>query len=61
MQCPNCSGKDIGKIGPDQYYCWNCFIEMDVSDNEFTILQVEKDGSLHSLDDLFTDQERRIW
>jgi len=61
MQCPNCNGKDIGIIGPEQYYCWNCFIEMKVSNNEITIQQVKKDGSLQSLDDLFSDRERRIW
>ncbi|MGQ0421716.1 hypothetical protein ACT4US_25355, partial [Bacillus sp. HC-Mk] len=21
--CPNCKGKDIGKIGVNQFYCWN--------------------------------------
>lgn len=60
MQCPNCGRKDIGKIGMNQYYCWNCFIEMTVSNNQLTIQQVEKDGSLQSLDDLFTDEERTI-
>lgn len=60
MQCPNCNGKDIGKIGPNQYYCWNCFIEMTVLDSVLAIQQVEKDGSLSSLDDLFTEQERKI-
>lgn len=60
MQCPNCLGKDLGKIGPDQYYCWNCFLELTVSGNAFSIRQVEKDGSLRSLDDLFSEQERTI-
>lgn len=44
MRCPNCSSKDIGKIGSQQYYCWNCFVEMSVSGNELTVHQVEADG-----------------
>lgn len=60
MQCPNCHEKNIGKIGPDQYYCWNCFIELMVSDNALSVQQVEKDGSLSSLDDFFSEEERTI-
>lgn len=60
MRCPNCNGKDIGKIGMDQFYCWNCCVEMTVSGNAMTIQQVKKDGSLQSMNDLFTEQERKI-
>lgn len=59
-RCPNCNGKNIGKIGPRQFYCWTCFIEMAVVNNELTIHQVEADGSLSSLDDIFTEDERKI-
>lgn len=56
MICPNCQSKDIGKIGTNQYYCWNCFVEMSMSGNQISsIYQVEEDGSLHSLNDLFLD------
>ncbi|MFC7748011.1 hypothetical protein [Lentibacillus kimchii] len=58
--CPNCNGKNIGKIGARHYYCWNCFIELSVIHNRLAIHQVESDGSLSSLDDLFTENERRI-
>ncbi|MBU5265813.1 DUF2797 domain-containing protein [Virgibacillus proomii] len=61
MRCPNCHGKDIGKIGTSQYYCWNCFIEMTVQNNKLTIHQVEADGSLSSLNDLFNEDERTIY
>lgn len=57
--CPNCKGKDIGKIGINQYYCWGCFIELTVSNGEINTHQVEEDGTLSSLDDLFNDEERR--
>ena len=57
--CPNCKGKDIGKIGVNQFYCWNCYIELSVSKGK-SIHQVEEDGSLSSLDDLFDENERTI-
>ncbi len=56
--CPNCSSKDIGKIGTNQYYCWNCYVELSVAgDQVSSIYQVEEDGSLQSLNDLFFDEQ----
>lgn len=60
MRCPNCSSKDIGKIGSQQFYCWSCFIEMTVTGDTVTVHQVEADGSLSSLNDLFTENQRKI-
>lgn len=60
FKCPNCSGKDLGKIGVNQYYCWNCFIELSVSKNRLNLHQVEEDGTLSSLDDLFSEEETRL-
>ncbi|MBE3594405.1 MAG: hypothetical protein IMX04_05145 [Candidatus Carbobacillus altaicus] len=58
--CPNCKGKNIGKIGTNQYYCWDCFIELSVKGDHLSVYEVEEDGSLSSLDDLFTEEEMRI-
>ncbi|MDY0408547.1 hypothetical protein ACFFIS_03215 [Virgibacillus soli] len=60
MQCPNCQSKDIGKIGSTQFYCWNCFIEITMMNEILNVHQIEADGSLSSLDDLFTEEERKI-
>jgi hypothetical protein len=60
VQCPNCKSKDIGKIGVNQYYCWNCFIELSVAKGILNLHQVEEDGSLSSLDDLFGEEDRII-
>lgn len=56
MKCINCKSTDIGKIGTRQYYCWNCFIEMTIDGEKIDVYQVEKDGSLSSLNDLFNDE-----
>ncbi|KGX84713.1 hypothetical protein [Pontibacillus marinus] len=58
MHCPNCKRKDIGKIGNNQYYCWTCFIELSVAEGKVHVHQVEEDGSLSSLDDLFGEHEQ---
>jgi Zn finger protein HypA/HybF involved in hydrogenase expression len=56
--CPNCKSKDIGKIGTSQYYCWGCFIEFAITnDKKLNIFQVEEDGTLSSLNDLFEEEE----
>lgn len=60
LVCPNCHSRDIGKIANNQYYCWNCFIELTVEGDRLTLYQVEEDGSLSSLDDLFTEEELKI-
>lgn len=53
LKCPNCRCKDIGKIGSQQYYCWGCCIEFSMDDQSMDIYQIEEDGSLSSLNDLF--------
>jgi hypothetical protein len=58
--CPNCESKDLGRISSNHYYCWNCYIELTVSDGIIHTHQVEEDGSLSSLDDLFDEGERTI-
>lgn len=60
MKCPNCSRNDLGKIGVNQYYCWNCFIELSLTNGKLSLNQVEEDGSLTSLDDLFDDGELKV-
>lgn len=60
MQCPNCRGKNLGKIGIQVYYCWTCYIEVAIDKDKLNIHQIEADGSLSPLNDLFSDEERTI-
>ncbi|WP_091272826.1 hypothetical protein [Alteribacillus persepolensis] len=53
MQCPYCKSKNTGKIGTEHYYCWECFVEWTIENGEYTLYQVEEDGTLCCLDDLF--------
>ncbi|NPV27746.1 MAG: hypothetical protein HPY81_09995 [Firmicutes bacterium] len=46
MKCPVCNGVQTGKIGLDQYYCWNCFVEFSIQKDRVEVYEVGEDGSL---------------
>ncbi|HOP68709.1 MAG: hypothetical protein WBK48_04690 [Dethiobacteria bacterium] len=47
MQCPLCKSRDTGKIGSNQYYCWQCLMEFKASSQQTGKMYfVEEDGSL---------------
>jgi len=50
MNCPVCGGKSIGKVGNDQYYCWDCCLEYKTSQDGIKIFEVEEDGTLIAID-----------
>lgn len=53
MRCPNCNCRDIGKIGTNQFYCWDCFVEFSVAiDGGVKLFNVEEDGSLSQMNGL---------
>ncbi|MDS1030023.1 hypothetical protein RDV78_05880 [Bacillota bacterium LX-D] len=45
MLCPLCGSREVGKIGPDQFYCWNCCVEYDDRNQVF---ELAEDGSIES-------------
>lgn len=46
MNCPVCGGKSVGRVGIDQFYCWNCYLEYQVQGEEIRVFSVAEDGSL---------------
>lgn len=44
--CPVCGRNAIGKVGNNQYYCWDCFLEFSIQKNKITAYEVSDDGSL---------------
>jgi len=44
--CPACGQRAIGKVGIDQYFCWDCCVEFVVRDQHIKIYNVEADGTL---------------
>jgi hypothetical protein len=61
LRCPNCHSHDLGKVGTNQLYCWHCFIEMTAEQGQIrSVYQVEEDGSLTSLNDLFFEDHDQL-
>lgn len=46
IKCPVCRGLQVGKVGSDQYYCWNCYLEFNYHRGEVNLFEVAEDGSL---------------
>lgn len=44
--CPVCGQRAIGKVGADQFYCWDCCVEFLVRGENIKIFNVETDGTL---------------
>ena len=44
--CPVCNQRAVGKVGADQYYCWECCVEFSMRGTDVKIFSVELDGSL---------------
>ena len=56
VKCPVCRGLQIGKVGTDQYYCWNCFLEFNFNQGHTNIFFVAEDGSLIAMEDAAAGQ-----
>lgn len=52
MVCPKCRSRAIGRIGQNQFYCWDCNIEFIPTRDGFRMYRLEPDGTtiLDSLD-----------
>lgn len=49
MNCPVCGSRSTGKVGVDQYYCWDCCVEYKQDSNRgMEIYTVDEDGTLVS-------------
>lgn len=51
MNCPACGSKATGKVGVEQYYCWDCCVEFRKYKNDFNVYEVSEDGSLLALNE----------
>ncbi|WP_456298435.1 hypothetical protein [Candidatus Desulforudis audaxviator] len=50
LHCPICSGRATGKVGVEQYYCWDCCVEFRIDKEGVRIFDVNEDGSLVDFD-----------
>ncbi|HHW61859.1 MAG TPA: hypothetical protein GX404_08130 [Syntrophomonadaceae bacterium] len=49
-RCPVCGGLQVGKVGSDQYYCWNCFLEFNYTHGVPNLYELAEDGSLIAIE-----------
>ncbi len=49
--CPACQGRNVGRVGTGQYYCWECFIEFSLSSRGVRMFRVEPDGELSRIEE----------
>ncbi|MBR7553379.1 hypothetical protein ACFFJI_02765 [Allobacillus sp. GCM10007491] len=55
MKCPNCHTCNIGMIGEERFYCWNCLVEIDHEQQSRELVsQVQQPE--YFLEDLFSDE-----
>lgn len=57
MICPVCGGRSTGKVGVDQYYCWDCCIEFNSHSDRVIVYDLEEDGSLVAWEDFYVESD----
>ncbi|MBC7075603.1 MAG: hypothetical protein H5T98_05955 [Syntrophomonadaceae bacterium] len=50
VKCPVCGGLQVGRVGSEQYYCWNCFLEFNFSKGKINLYEVTEDGTLIAME-----------
>lgn len=50
MYCPACGSRETGRVGDNEYYCWDCCIEFIITQNGVRQYSIAPDGSLISLE-----------
>jgi len=40
----------VGRVGADQYYCWDCCVEFAVTKNGLQVFELDDEGELVALD-----------
>ncbi|MGI6343806.1 MAG: hypothetical protein ACOX18_01880 [Bacillota bacterium] len=49
FRCPNCGSRAVGKVGHEQFYCWDCCLEYARTGDSYRLYEVADDGSLVSV------------
>lgn len=49
MNCPACNSRATGKVGVDQFYCWDCCVEFNQGPLGTRIYRLDEEGSLEEL------------
>jgi hypothetical protein len=55
MKCPVCGGRSTGKVGVEQFFCWDCCIEFNNQSDKVVVYDLGEDGSLVAWEDPILD------
>jgi hypothetical protein len=53
VRCPNCRRVNVGQVAPKYFYCSDCFIEMKLQGQEINFYELDENGELACLNDIF--------
>lgn len=45
LRCPKCGSRSTGRIGQDQFYCWDCNVEFHVQGSFVRIYSIDPEGA----------------
>ena len=51
LRCPMCNSRALGRVGVEQFYCWDCCIEFAAGNDKVKLFEVQDDGSLMAIED----------
>jgi ribosomal protein L37AE/L43A len=50
MNCPACGSRATGRVGLEQYYCWDCCVEWTAGEGGVHIYALDEEGELMAFD-----------
>ncbi|HJV44924.1 MAG TPA: hypothetical protein VJ824_04270 [Bacillota bacterium] len=53
VRCPNCGRINVGQVAPKYFYCSDCFIEMKLNAEHISFYELDENGELECLNDIF--------
>jgi len=51
VRCPVCGQNLVGKVGTNQFFCWNCFVEFHRLRDSYRVFAIDQDGVLKAVAD----------
>ncbi len=43
--CPACGSRQVGRVGGERYYCWECCIEFTLSKKGIRLFSLDEEGT----------------
>lgn len=60
MFCPLCSGTTMGRVGSNQYFCSECYLEFSFNKDDITVYKIDDDGGLQFVGEIDWENDKLI-